>query len=149
MTNEPKCRVCGVSLHDHLGHEGLCRQVQRMKADSTRRHDKDGRDVTDLPGLWDESDRIVTAAELQAENDRLTGEIKGLRAAIQPFAGLARGIPDHWPGECKLRIDQRSDGSEYVCYHGLEWQDARLGILPTLDEWRRMAGGEEKDNGSP
>lgn len=27
---DPKCRVCGVALHDHLGHEGLCRQVQEL-----------------------------------------------------------------------------------------------------------------------
>ena len=28
MSDAPKCRVCGVALHDHLGHEGLCRLVQ-------------------------------------------------------------------------------------------------------------------------
>jgi hypothetical protein len=81
----------------------------------------------DLAWAAEEIDRL---SKLEAENERL-------RAALSPFAAIGKTIVPNWPGCCRLRIDARLDGSEYHCYHGTP--DEHLGLLPTLDEWRKAA----------
>ena len=77
----------------------------------------------------------------QSAIEELEAEVKRLRAALQPFANM--GIPSNWPGQCRLRIDNRLDGSEFLSYHGEP--EAWMGVLPTLAEWReaaKAAGGK-------
>ena len=64
-------------------------------------------------------------------------EIEQLQEIIGPFAALASGIPDNWPGYCRLRIDTRRDQSEFLNYHGVP--EEHLGVLPTIDQWRAVA----------
>jgi hypothetical protein len=54
--------------------------------------------------------------------------------ALAPFLRVAKGIPRNWPGGNILRFDQRSDGSIFLGYHGIN--DASEGI--TIDEWRAL-----------
>lgn len=64
-------------------------------------------------------------------------KIERLKTLFEPFAKVVEGVPDNWPGECRLRIDTRDDGSEYLAYHGDP--EEHLGVLPTLDQWRKAA----------
>ena len=67
-------------------------------------------------------------------------ELERLQAIVKPFLHLATGIPGNWPKQCKLRIDQRDDGTEYVAYHGEN--QSGLGILPTIGEWKALVAAE-------
>ena len=71
-----------------------------------------------------------------ATREAVIGELDRLRRLLAPFAAVASGIPANWPGQCRLRIDARDDGSEYFSYHGEP--EHELGALPTLDEWRAL-----------
>lgn len=78
----------------------------------------------------------------------LEQELAAARAALEPFAKVARGIPDNWPEQCRLRIDNEADTKtnprEWLCYHGIV--ESEGGVLPTIYEWRqaaRAAGGAE------
>jgi hypothetical protein len=57
-------------------------------------------------------------------------EIDKLRAIVIQFGDIH--IPSNWPADCRLRIDNRSDGSEYIAYHGINDD----GILPRIAAWR-------------
>lgn len=88
----------------------------------------------------------------RAEIKRLQAENEKLRAALAPFAVLARSIPDNWPGDCCLREDSEwrvgrtnwPDGwHHWLAYWGVN--DGRP-MLPTIREWReaaRAAGGKD------
>ena len=78
-------------------------------------------------------------AELEAEVARLERVCK----AVAPFAEVAAGIPDNWPGQCRLRIDHRLDGSEYLAYHGVSKEP--LGALPFICEWRAAAEAAKEE----
>jgi hypothetical protein len=86
-------------------------------------------------------------AELLAERDRL-------KAALKPFAALAAGIPDNWPADCSLRIDDRVGKAgwyEYLSYWGRndagESLDCAQPLLPTIAEWRATMGrGDSEPN---
>jgi hypothetical protein len=74
----------------------------------------------------------------------LTARLAAAEAALKPFAEVARGIPDNWPGQCHLRIDsepvQLGDFigcREWLCYHGVE--DCQDVCLPTIEQWRKAA----------
>ena len=67
----------------------------------------------------------------------MDGEVKRLKGRLAPFAAVIAGLPDNWPGECRLRIDRRNDGSEYLAYHGEP--EKHLGRLPTITQWREAA----------
>lgn len=78
---------------------------------------------------------------------QLEVQIERLRAALEPFAKLAAGIPDNWPGQCPLRIDSGlyrggPKHYEYVAYHGIGDDAKPLGYhhvaLPTIAEWRAV-----------
>jgi len=56
---------------------------------------------------------------------------------LDAFVKIAEGIPDNWPGQCRLQISRRRDGSEYIGYYGEP--DEHLGLLPTIAEWRALA----------
>ena len=75
-------------------------------------------------------------AELEAKVERI-------RKAVAPFAEVAAGIPDNWPGQCRLRIDHRRDGSEYLAYHGVSKEP--LGTLPFICEWRAAAEAAKEE----
>ena len=79
-------------------------------------------------GLW---------ADMKRQRDDAVAETERLRAVAGPFAALASGIPDNWPGECRLRIDTRRDQSEFLNYHGVP--EEHRGVLPTIDQWRAVA----------
>ena len=85
----------------------------------------------------------VYRARLQEANQN----IDRLRNALAPFAKLAEGIPENWPRQCKLRVDNRRDGTEYNCYH--EEPEAHLGILPTIGEWFKAAEIRKQINPNP
>lgn len=76
----------------------------------------------------------------------LEAQIERLRAALKPFAKLAAGIPDNWPGQCPLRIDrQQCRGTthyyEYIAYHGVDGgkpHGYEYVLLPTIAEWRAV-----------
>lgn len=103
-----------------------------------------------MPTMTD-IDRIIVTARRDsrcvsgAETRALCDEIDRLRAALAPFADAAKGIPDNWPGWCKLRIDDRGNGMmvrEVVSYHSCGQGGA---LLPTIDQWRaaRAAWGQQ------
>jgi|GEM_PF-4522548 len=56
-----RCPVCGHPWEEHRP------ECSRHDYRPTLRIDSEGRDVTDLPGLWDESDRFFTEVEYQSE----------------------------------------------------------------------------------
>ncbi len=78
----------------------------------------------------------------------LAVKVERLTAALSPFAAVGKTICHNWPGECRLRIDVRVDGSEYHAYHGTP--ESHLGLLPTLKQWREatdaMAAGQEDED---
>jgi len=74
-------------------------------------------------------------------------EIERLRTALAPFAKIASGIPDRWPGECPLKVacgPWGRDGRwrEAISYHFVE-DDGEPSmcesvVLPTIAEWREV-----------
>lgn len=90
------------------------------------------------------------------EIEWLRERLAAAEAALKPFADVARGIPDNWPGECHLRIDsepvQLGDFigcREWLCYHGVE--DCQDVCLPTIEQWRaaeRVAKGGCDERGT-
>lgn len=88
-----------------------------------------------------------TNANATDQLQALGTEIERLQAALRPFANVARGIPDNWPGECCLRVDSWHDRydqlREWLAYHQVGEREA---VLPTIDQWRdaaQAAGGGE------
>ena len=94
-------------------------------------------------------------AARDAEIARLKAELAAARAALRPFAAVAAGIPDSWPGQCPLRIDSgpvwRGNGRQYewMAYHGVGNDGRTLdcdALLPSIAEWRAAEaarGGEQ------
>ena len=76
------------------------------------------------------------------EVEKLRQRVADMKALLRQFGDI--GIPDNWPGHCKLRIDTGRDGHEHISYHGVPEQ--HLGILPQLCYWRQAreaAGGDQ------
>jgi len=73
----------------------------------------------------------------------LRREIDRLRTLLSQFGHIS--IPPNWPGDCKLRIDTRQDGTEYVSYHGRP--ESHLGILPSIAAWRAAREAAERSEG--
>lgn len=100
---------------------------------------------------YDELKHVVECnKKLLIENDGLRLSLAAAEAALKPFAEVARGIPDNWPGECHLRIDgepvQLGDFigcREWLCYHGV--QDVQDACLPTIEQWREAAKAGGRD----
>jgi hypothetical protein len=100
--------------------------------------------TSELAAAQRELDAVATE-----EWDKLKEELAAARTALQPFADTAHGIPDNWPEECHLRIDNEpvvmgdfTGCREWLCYHGVN--DCQDACLPTIKEWReaaRAAGG--------
>ncbi len=59
---------------------------------------------------------------------------KQLRAALKPFADVAKGIPDNWPAENHLQV--RLLKGECLSYGSVDDEHA---TLPTIAEWRAAA----------
>jgi hypothetical protein len=77
------------------------------------------------------------------ERDKLEAELAAARAALEPFARIAHGIPDNCPGQCHLRIDcDEAYTREWLSYLGVN--DCSDVVLPTIEQWRaaQAAGGE-------
>lgn len=138
---EETCAACGCATghagygEDSIGYvDGtigpLCddcnaRLVEEIEADSD---------------LWNQIYELVSRVDA-TENDAAK-----LRAALKPFAAVAKGIPNNWPGHCRLREDWREDLDDefhqWLAYLGVN--DG--GTFPTIAEWReaaKTAGGEE------
>jgi len=95
--------------------------------------------------LADREQLLADRDTLDEEMDALLDEIAELRRLLRQFGSIK--IPDNWPGHCKLRIDRRPDGSEYIAYYGVPEQ--HLGILPQICYWREAAeAGKEETDGS-
>jgi hypothetical protein len=62
-------------------------------------------------------------------------EVDRLRAALLPFARVAKGIPGNWPGQCALVPDRYPSGTwalNYASENEVNW-------LPTLADYRAAA----------
>ena len=66
--------------------------------------------------------------EVAALRARVAELVEGLR----PFAEVARGVPDSWPGQCVLDFREQDDG-QYISY--LKADPA--GRNPTIDSYRK------------
>lgn len=76
----------------------------------------------------------------------IVDELIRLRDALAPFAELGAKIPDNWPGQCPLRIDQGQNRIvvlgrpyEYLSYHGVNDDGKTIHcdtLLPTIGQWR-------------
>ncbi len=120
----------------------LTKRITRFIEDTQSGHNGDG-DAIDL---------ITIIREAFAEQ---RAELERLRAVIKPFAVVANGIPDNWPGKCRLRIDSGpsipsrcSRRYEWVAYHGVgdDGMPDCDGLLPTIAEWHKAAeavGGKQ------
>ncbi len=79
-------------------------------------------------------DAAIRIDDLEDENTRL-------REALRPFALVAEGVPENWPGCCPLTFEhapQAEDGGNwFISYAGIH--DACP--YPTIDQWREA--GEE------
>lgn len=66
----------------------------------------------------------------------LEDEIERLRKALEPFALVASGIPDNWPGCCPLSFvyepQAEDSGNWHLGYAG----SLDACPYPTIDEWR-------------
>lgn len=70
-----------------------------------------------------------TCARLQAAEQR----VAELERAIAPFRDIARGIPDNWPGEARLRVEHQYTHERYFVTDAGERH-----TMPTIAEWRRL-----------
>lgn len=104
--------------------DSLLDEIERLKAEV--------KELSEADGLPNQAALHVHAIKTIAEQ---RDTIKRLQAVIQPFAAVAKGIPDNWPERCRLRID-RENGVEFLNYHPSESKCRR--ILPTLGEWRTL-----------
>ena len=75
---------------------------------------------------------------------KLCDEIDRLRAALAPFADVAKGIPANWPADARLREDADCCGIERR-FHLAYWPATCGSGLPTIGEWRAAANAAESE----
>lgn len=77
-------------------------------------------------------------AELEQRAEAAEAERDRLRAALEPFAKHASGIPDNWPGHCSLNWNYDDDhGGKTNVYLGYEGYDIDAG--PKIADYRNAA----------
>ena len=79
-------------------------------------------------------EQAVLITELEAEVDQL-------REALRPFADVAKGIPDNWPGECRVRVDIGLV-QEWLSYYEAGTPNA---TFPTIAEWRAVLATQQPE----
>jgi hypothetical protein len=112
-----------------------------------------------LGGDWARMVGLIFANRLRIADGQiraLIAERDALRAAVEPFAKMASGIPDNWPGDVVLFYDianpAHPERGLSLGYWPAWFNDG--GWRPTIDDYRRIAAlargpaaGETTDGG--
>ena len=117
-------------------------QITELEAEVGRLHTWDG-----LMSLLDEhypADVPLVSDPANGPGPRLVAtirEVDQLREALRPFADVAKGIPDNWPGECRLRVDH-NPVQEWLSYYEAGTPNA---TFPTIAEWRAVLATQQPE----
>ena len=119
-----------------------CRVINKLEAEVGRLHTWDG-----LMSLLDEhypADVPLVSDPANGPGPRLVAtirEVDQLREALRPFADVAKGIPDNWPGECRVRVDIGLV-QEWLSYYEAGTPNA---TFPTIAEWRAVLATQQPE----
>ena len=73
----------------------------------------------------------MTTLELE-----LLARVQELTLALAPFARVAGGIPDNWPGQCVLTVDSSDDEERHVLQYLMYLRNSGM---PTIADYREAA----------